>query len=277
MDGARQFLYHWPNMNKIFKQIGWGGVIGLIGGGIGLLVGGLAVITAGIGAVIAYVLFCAGFIWIFWHFMFGPMVQANRLMEIGKDGDATIVSIAENGSSMQMGGALPKAGMRIVLDVRPQGDSPYQATVNTFVSMFEIQKYQPGNIVKVKIDPNNQMKLVIAEGTGVLENFSSTSAGPTPEMQAMINGLVADQQRLFKEGEEAQATVIAMTETKILINGDNPLVELRLEVHPKTGETFSAEARTPVLRASLFKLQPGKEITVKFDPQDRSKVAVYHS
>jgi hypothetical protein len=41
-----------------------------------------------------------------------------------------------------------------------------------FISMFEIQKYQPGATVKVKIDPNDPQKIAIVERTGAMQNYS---------------------------------------------------------------------------------------------------------
>jgi len=262
-------------MGKLFEQIGWGGVIGLVAGVIGMLVGGIAMFAVGFWGVLFYLLFCVGFFWIFWHFMFGTMVMANKLMESGKDGEATIVSMAENGSSMQIGGSLPKPGIRFTLDVRPMDDVPYRATTDMFVSMFELQKYQPGNVVKVKIDPNNKMKLIIAEGTGAMENYS-TNAG-NPAMMAELKGLVAQQQRLTRDGEQANATITQVNDTNIKINGENPLLELTLEVHPTGGEAFNATTKAPVMASAVHKFAVGKEIIVKFDPKDHSQVVVVHS
>lgn len=262
-------------MNNFFKQIGWGGTIGLIGGGIGMLVGVLASFAGGIGAGIFGLIFCAGFVWIFWHFMFGPMFKTNKLLEIGEDAEATILSVAENGSSMQMGGAIPKAGVTLALEVKPKGKPSYKAQLDTFISMFEAQKYQPGNTIRVKFDPNKPQDVAIAEGTGAMQNYASNT--PSPELTAELQRLVEIQNRLMKEGEDATGKITEMHETGITVNGDNPLVEVTLEVKTKAGETFTAKTKAAVVRASLFKFAVGKELGVKFDPKDHSVVTVSHT
>ncbi|MFZ2804157.1 MAG: DUF3592 domain-containing protein [Patescibacteria group bacterium] len=160
-------------MNKIFQQIGWGGIIGLVGGGIGVLAGGFGVATAGVGPLVFYIVFIVGMGWVFWHFMFGPMVRTNHILDVGIQAEAKILAIAENGSSIQMGGALPKAGVTIQLELHPAGKPTYNAKLNTFISMFEIQNYQPGKTIQVKYDPANPQKVAIAEGTGAMENYHS--------------------------------------------------------------------------------------------------------
>jgi hypothetical protein len=162
-------------MAKFFQQIGIGGMIALGGAAVGFIVGGIGMLATGPVGVLLYLAVWGVLFWVFWHFVFGPMVLANRLMEKGEDGEATITAIAENGSSLQMGGAVPKSGVRITLQVQPKSGKPaYQATISTFISMFEIQTYQPGAKVKVKIDPNNPKKIVIVERTGTMQNYSAS-------------------------------------------------------------------------------------------------------
>ncbi len=277
-------------MSSIFKQLGCGATIGIIGGVIGALVGLCGVSMAGTGAVIGYLAFLFLFFGVFWKFMFGPMVRANRLMKVGVEAEATILSLAETGSSLQVGGSIPKAGVRLQLEIRPEGKPAYQAHVTTYISMFEAQKYQPGSIIRVKVDPVDPQKVVIAEGTPTLGRFQTSVPAGTPaaagtaapaantaDFQKMADDMVAEQQRLFAVGVEAPARLKRMTETEITINGDNPLVELTLDVTPAGGPSFTAETKAVVVRTSLYKFEPGRTIQVKFDPGDRTKVTVFHS
>ena len=162
-------------MAKLLKQLGTGGVIGLVCMLGGLLIGGICVLLAGPIASIIYFVICAILFGLFWHYILGPAVLTNRLNEMGEDGEATIIAIAENGSSMQVGGTIPKAGMKITLQVQPKNGKPtYQAVINTFISMFEVQQYQPGAKVNVKIDPRDPAKIIITERTGAMESYSAT-------------------------------------------------------------------------------------------------------
>ena len=277
-------------MSSIFKQLGWGATIGIIGGVIGALVGLWGVSMAGTGPVIGYLAFLVLFFGVFWKFMFGPMVRANRLMRVGVEAEATILSLTETGSSLQVGGSIPKAGVRLELEIRPEGQPAFRSHVTTFISMFEAQKYQPGSIIRVKYDPADPQKVALAEGTPTLGRFQSTTAAAGPaapvtapsaetmaEFQKMTDGMVAEQKRLFALGVDAPAHVRRMTVTEITVNGDNPLVELTLEVQPPDGQTYTAETKAVIVRSSLNKFEPGRTIQVKYDPADRSKVTVFHS
>jgi hypothetical protein len=279
-----------PPMSSIFKQLGCGATIGIIGGVIGALAGLVGVSMAGPGAVVVYLVFIFLFFGVFWKVLFGPMVRANRLMKIGVEAEATILGLTETGSSLQVGGGIPKAGVRLDLEIRPQGQPAFRSHVTAYISMFEAQKYQPGSVIRVKFDPADPQKVVLAEGTPTLGRFQSAapegatfSAGTAPsaetvaEFQKMADGLAAEQKRLFALGVDAPAHVRRMTVTEITVNGDNPLVELTLEVQPPDGQTYTAETKAVVMRSSLNKFEPGHTIQVKYDPADRSKVTVFHS
>ncbi len=133
----------------------------MVGGGIGVLVGGIAVFSAGIIPGVIYLAFIGGMGWIFWVAMFRGMVENSRLQTIGEDAEATILSIAENGTSMQMGGSVPSPGVTINLQVRPKGKSPYSATLKTFISVFDIPNYRQGASIQVKFDPADPQKVTI--------------------------------------------------------------------------------------------------------------------
>lgn len=144
-------------------------IFGIFGALIGLIVGFAGSMIIGV----IYTFVFVGVGCLLWFVMFKPMVERNRLLETGESAEATVIAIAENGSSMTVGGAIPKAGMTIQVEVRPKDKTPYRANLNTYVSMFELAKYQPGSIVQVKFDSKNPQKVAIAEMTQPLGNFSS--------------------------------------------------------------------------------------------------------
>jgi len=103
-------------------------------------------------------LFC---VLLFWFAMFKGMTESERLNDIGIEADARILSIMENGSSLQVGGSLPKAGIDLALEVRPKDRAPYPVKISAFISVFDMQSLQPGRVVKVKYDPQNPKKAVL--------------------------------------------------------------------------------------------------------------------
>lgn len=152
-------------MNSFFQKWGWSGLIGLIGGGLGILIGLHALLTSGPIVALIGILFISIFVWFFWHYMFKGMVEAKRLLAQGEASEATILTIAENGSSLQING-VPKVGVTITLEVRPASKPVYQAALNTYLSMLEIPEYRAGKTIQVKFDPANPQKIVIDKNVG---------------------------------------------------------------------------------------------------------------
>jgi hypothetical protein len=163
-------------MSNLSQQLGGtGGIIALVGMAFGFFIGLLGVTTAGPWAVMFYLALWGLIIGIFWHFVFGPMFTANRILKTGEDGIAKIIALVESGASLKSGGSIAKPGVRITLKVKPASGKPeYEATVKTFLSMFEINEYQPGREVKVRIDRNNPQKVAIVGQVGPLQTYSAS-------------------------------------------------------------------------------------------------------
>lgn len=79
--------------------------------------------------------------------------------------------------------------------------------------------------------------------------------------------------RILETGIPATARVIDLADTGNRFNG-NPEVEISLEVTPTEGEPFETVAKTVMSAVELREFQPGMIVHVKYDQQDRSKVAV---
>ena len=79
--------------------------------------------------------------------------------------------------------------------------------------------------------------------------------------------------RIVKEGLEAEATVLDLWDTGTTVN-QNPIVGLRLEVHPAAGRVFTAETERLVSRVDLPKVQPGKKVQVKYDPDNETAALI---
>lgn len=79
--------------------------------------------------------------------------------------------------------------------------------------------------------------------------------------------------RVLREGERAEAVVLDIWDTGTTIN-NNPLVGLRLEVHPLTGPIFMAETETVFPRLQVHQLEPGMRLPVRYDAKDLSVALV---
>ncbi len=74
-------------------------------------------------------------------------------------------------------------------------------------------------------------------------------------------------------GESANAKIVRLIDTGMTINND-PVVDFELEVRPAGGEPYSAHSKGLVSRLDIPQFQPGRVVPVKFDPKDRSRVAL---
>ena len=72
--------------------------------------------------------------------------------------------------------------------------------------------------------------------------------------------------QLLKMGRQATATILSARDTGVSVN-DNPQAMLLLQVHPHEGTSFQVHARTLVPRLQTYLIQPGRQVTVAYDPQ----------
>lgn len=83
------------------------------------------------------------------------------------------------------------------------------------------------------------------------------------------------QARALREtGLPAPATILRIWDTGITLN-DDPVIGMEVEVRPEEGDPFRAIIQKSLIsRIAIPQFQPGKEIAVRFDPQDTSQVAL---
>lgn len=84
---------------------------------------------------------------------------------------------------------------------------------------------------------------------------------------------MAGNSNVLKTGVSAPAVILAVQDTGVTMN-DNPQAHLRLRVMPMGGEPFEAETTTFVGRFQVGMLVPGTSVMVKYDPADKTKVAI---
>ena len=84
------------------------------------------------------------------------------------------------------------------------------------------------------------------------------------QIGAIVVGAVTNR-ALRKEGLPAEAKILSISDTGTTIN-ENPVVRLRLEVHPQDGLPFETEAEQLISRLQVPMIQPGMTVPVKYDP-----------
>jgi len=239
---------------------GWIGVIvGVLGGLIGM---GAAIVAAPIPGIIFSVVFIVIFGGMFLFFML-PFFNNSQIVKNGKDASATVLQIWDTGVTINMN---PEIGL--LLQVTPTDGTPaFQAKATKLISRLETSMYQPGVTLQVKYDPNNTNKVAIV-GYGAASSMN--------EQDAMKMALEIDKKNkeLIAKGKSAKGIILTYTELGVNINGDNPLVKMDVQVMPEGKEPFKSVTKAPILNSSIYKYQPGKEINVKYDPDDTSTVVI---
>jgi hypothetical protein len=225
--------------------------------------------------------------------VFLPMLRgsmrSSQLMKSGVSAQAQILKVWQTGMYVN---EQPQIGM--ILQVQPtDGTAPFQAEAKKVVSMIQIPQFQPGGMLEVKYDPANPKAVAIAAiltggmmgGTpmmgGMQMGAPAMMAAPMINAQAteqMLMQMQAMHENIIKMGTQAHAKVLQYMPMGININGNNPVVNLMVEVQPAGGPAFNAMIQsTPVAEASISKYQPGQMITVRYMPNDQTQVSVEHS
>ncbi len=251
--------------------------IGIIGGIVGLLVGvGAVVATGGQSGIyigLAMLAFFGGMFYLFYRLFFKPMINANRLQKTGLPGTARIVEVKDTGVTINN-----NPQVKLILEVKNSFGQKYNAQCRVLVSRINPNAFMPGMEVPVKIDPKNEQNVVI-DFSGNKQTSSSASMGQpnVAALQAELEQLQKDNEAVLASGRSARAIVRKYTWLGAYVNGNNPYVELELEVLPENSPSFSGKAKGVIGEAAVSKFQPGEEIFVKYDLYDNSKVVVEHS
>ncbi len=80
--------------------------------------------------------------------------------------------------------------------------------------------------------------------------------------------------KLLERGEDAEATILEVTDTRVTLNEIYPIVKVLLEVRPQGRPPYQAEARMIINRVDIPQVQPGLVVPVKIDPRSQKRVAV---
>jgi hypothetical protein len=78
---------------------------------------------------------------------------------------------------------------------------------------------------------------------------------------------------VLKTGVSAPAVILSAEDTGTTMN-ESPQVRLTLQVNPAYGPSFQAVTTTFVGRLQIGMITPGSHVTVRYDPNDMTKVAI---
>lgn len=124
---------------------------GLIGGSIAASMGLGLVITCGT------LLFTGLIIFFVYRTVFGKINQSNKLLSTGVPAQALVMQLADTGVRLN-----DNPQVKLVLEVHPMGQPPYQVETTAFVSMLKLAQIQPGQTINVRYDPADPSKVALA-------------------------------------------------------------------------------------------------------------------
>jgi len=254
-----------------------GAWIGIIGGTIGFLAAIAAVIVTtgseGIYITMGMLALFGGMGYLFYKLFFGPMINANRLQKTGLPGTAKILEVRDTGVTINN-----NPQVKLTVEIKNNLGQRYTATIKTLVSRINPFAYQPGMEVPVKIDPKNDQNVVLDFSQN--SSASPNRISPQQDMDALkseLEQMQKENETILLSGRPARAIIKKYTWLGVNVNGNNPFVELEIEVLPEASASFSSKVKGVIAELSVEKFQPGKEIYVKYDLYDNSKVAIDHS
>jgi hypothetical protein len=154
-------LYPSAIMLAVWMSWSLGTRVGAVVGGLAFALGAVVGIAAGGWiAMVFVVLLLAAFAGAF-GYAYAPEVRRARLAGKGAAAEATIVSTAETGWTLQSNYGVAKVRLRVE---PPEGGEPYEVTTRIIIDRFDFAAYQPGARIPVLIDPRDRMKVAAAGG-----------------------------------------------------------------------------------------------------------------
>lgn len=280
-----------PKGQKIVYYIGT--IIGALGGLLGMAV---AIAAAPIPGSILSLFFIVVF-----GLAFGIPYLRNRkrkqLLETGKKANGKIVEMWDTSVTINN---QPQIGM--VIEVTPDFEPKFKAEVKQVISRLQTSYYQVGTTCIVKYNPNDKKTVAIESIGGTLggedkfdqefnslieqykktanQQFQGSSFFPGMTQQQIEEAVVANDKevkRIMQVGIECKAIIKSSDFTEVFVNPGDPVYSFVLEVLPDDTPAYEAKCMGVILNPSVPKFQPGKQIYIKYDPEDKNKITLSHS
>ena len=257
-------------------------IIGLLGGLIGMAV---AIAAAPIPGTIFSLVFIIIFGWVFGGLYLRARKQ-RKLLASGTRANGRILEVYDTGVTVNN---QPQIGIKV--EVTPLAGPPFTSEIKLVISRLQTAYYQPGATCVVRYDPNDKDTVAIESFGGGLNDASSQQFGSfqpaqsspyfpgktAKEIEAVLEGIAAEENRLRSIGTECKAVIKKADWTNIYVNGNNEFRYFELVVMPDNAPAFDATCYGAISEAALNKYVAGREIWVKYDPADKTKVTLSHS
>lgn len=169
----------------------------------------------------------------------------------------------------------PRDRSKVILDNRPQ-EAP--ASVNSTQFGNAGQSSNPYQLGNAGVSVTTTVSSTSA-ATGLPQDFSGggEAAATTQAYQEMKATQDLVQQRLATVGTLAKAKVLTCVPLPATINHKDALMLLMLEIQPDYGPAFSGQVAGFIDSTRTDRYAPGSLIYVKYDPADKSQIALVGS
>jgi hypothetical protein len=264
-----------------------GMIIGVAGGAIGIIIAIVAVILSGQWDALIIIAITVGIVGtVFWRVLFRPMMINSRLSKTGISTMAKVVEVSDTGVTVNNAPQI-----KLLLEVSPPNGVPYLVETKQLISRLQTAIYQPGSMIPVLIDLNDRDLISINyEGTNAAGNYAGNNNGSPnsvvtgpwtgmsgSEAEKKLYDINLKNKEISSYGVKSKAIVTKYTWLGINVNGNNPAVELEVQVTPFDRPAFGAKMIGVIMDRSVPKFQAGEEIYVKYDPDNTGKVTIEHS
>ena len=193
----------------------------------------------------------------------------NWLMKNGIKGTATVLSIKSTGL-YAYNGFVSKINLLVEIPGRQEYAASTRMVIRTGMKLYN------GVKVAVMVSKRNEAKLVIMRH-GNLVIGPDASPELSDELTQKLVEIENENSHIRATGTYCKAIITGFSNLKIIVDGDSQFARIEVRVLPENESAFTATTEALIKDTSLAKYQPGQEIFVKYDPNDKSKVAIEHS
>jgi len=212
----------------------------------------------------------------------------------GLPATATVIRSYQGNMKISFGGVQQNYQLVIEVNVtNPQGET-WSAKMTEMVPLTQIGIFQPGVSFKVLYDANDRSKVVFDQseqpqqqsptnsvnipGYGTVNSQMAKAARQTaPQditMQLQAASTLLNEFNANGYGVSASATVISSYSFYVNYMNGNDVYKIKLKVNATETAPFETEIITLIAKPSIYKIEPGKTVYVKYDRSNPQRVCL---
>lgn len=193
-------------------------------------------------------------------------LDTSDLLQRGLPAPAQVLAVRDTGMTINDIYAV----LELTLEIHPPQRSPYTARSRTLLSRTQWGLLQPGMVVQVRVDPQNPRRVAL-ESITAGQASQYYVAGVMRAEDIVAQGFQAEAEILGVQATGAQAAQLSPGLALRPDQADDPVMVVRLRVHPVQGAPFEAEAALRVPDGKAHALVVGQQVPVAYMPHDPAR------